>query len=845
MNQSCFTRLLITASVIASIGIHSKSISSPGELHILKLPLWSANVYYPKGALFGSARQIVRSDSTGRIYKFWSNEILMTEDSGRTWTKIDEPLESVKPYHWGYVTGVIDGHIIFSSEFPDASRTWKQREGSGIWETINAPIAGVGLMDVIRGRVLHFGMNYSGDLGVSWHGFGGSIPAVHTTLQTASFHDNLLSIYGAEGLFESRDVGVTWYGPILQTRRVGWYAVIDDSTRLIPTRNEGLQRVTIHADGRYEREMVSDSLRPTNGGAISWDKVGRFEMLANGMLIAFHRDRVRWHVSFDTAKSWRGVMADTVYSRDEGVNHLKNHDVLSTGDLLLSSHGRIGLLRVGADTTEIRALLPAQNLHSVLPVSDSVWIALLVNTGLCRTTDAGATWEVSGQLTDVRIGFSRPIGSPTTWGFEQIGAVEIMHADEDVVEMSTNNELIIRHHLAEDRTEVVRFGAARSIGSGAMVGTERPNEAKTRAVSTDGWRTSRDLHLTFPRRFPLQDHKCYAHPDDSTWFVQVNEVGLLRSTDDGRTWDTLGSAGALHANAPRHTVRSMHRVADGTLLAALQGYRTQDSDTIMRGGGLWYSTDNGTSWQRSAWPSTSNDLWIRDVVVDTIGNVTYVSTSSAQAVPPAEPFIQDTTFYFERTTWLRSDDAGRSFTVIRSELPSSNGSMFCAADGSIITYSPVESAVIRSSDRGQTWTPLHAPLPGTVEVTDIASTATGRLVIGTVRNGIFRTDPGVVSSVDVEYTVPYFTMQALPNPATTSVNVRLHHPSLTKRTFRSCALYDLTGIVVADLTADVAASIDAHVTDVAVDLGDVPTGMYILRYEAGTWSQTINVAVVR
>jgi hypothetical protein len=176
--------------------------------------------------------------------------------------------------------------------------------------------------------------------------------------------------------------------------------------------------------------------------------------------------------------------------------------------------------------------------------------------------------------------------------------------------------------------------------------------------------------------------------------------GVLRSTDGGANWSIL--AGATFAGRRIHSIVPLARTSGGlagqVVLAA----------TLFDGGGVYRSTNGGSSFARVSGTSGLPDAGASSLVADP-GN----STRLYAALPASFGAGGAAGVY-------RSDDAGQTWTPVNTGLSGLGSSLRILLSvgrttgvvyAMVIDASGMASGVFRSANGGATWTALGLPSP--------------------------------------------------------------------------------------------------------------------------------------
>ncbi len=241
---------------------------------------------------------------------------------------------------------------------------------------------------------------------------------------------------------------------------------------------------------------------------------------------------------------------------------------------------------------------------------------------------------------------------------------------------------------------------------------------------------------------------------------------LLRSTNDGQTWQALPSPGV---------VSKLYGASGGFYAATLNGIYFSPTaefwqrltnlpevpfrDIVSSGGALFALTDagqlftskdNGTTWKN-----------LQQVFSDgvkaltTVGLYIFVQTAGQKI--------------------FRSDDNGDSWTSATGTTPLAFTSLFALNKTTLFAFAVNTPGIFRSNDMGSSWHSFTVGLPDRIFVSTIARNNTS-LYIGTF-NGLYSTsiEKAVDVSTDVAFTKEH-SMLAFPNPTlgTGTISYRLN-----------------------------------------------------------------------
>jgi photosystem II stability/assembly factor-like uncharacterized protein len=202
------------------------------------------------------------------------------------------------------------------------------------------------------------------------------------------------------------------------------------------------------------------------------------------------------------------------------------------------------------------------------------------------------------------------------------------------------------------------------------------------------------------RLVPSQTGMIYGYRD---------RLPMIRSTDDGRTWETL-------ENSPSGSGYDWGRpIEDSTRTLWWHDWN-----------GFIRSTDNGESWDTTAVPDPATHARVMSMAVQPSGAIVAATDSGM----------------------IRSVDSGRSWTILSKERPGGRGTMKIASvgDDNLFVADSGRSLYL-STNSGKSWRPVPIPNQHWNVINTIASDTTGYVYLATSK-GVFRSrEPQVLSSV--------------------------------------------------------------------------------------------------
>jgi hypothetical protein len=190
--------------------------------------------------------------------------------------------------------------------------------------------------------------------------------------------------------------------------------------------------------------------------------------------------------------------------------------------------------------------------------------------------------------------------------------------------------------------------------------------------------------------------------DSSGGIIGAGEGGLYRSTDDGISWTSTGSAipewiGALAVGT------------DGRLVATVE-----DAENLR---GVKVSTDMGATWRFAQLGDSNTALAGALTVAD--GRIFAGSSGGGL---------------------FRSDDGGTSWTLMPLVTPANYNTLLTLRDGSVIAGT-LGDGVFRSVDGGASWQTFGADVG--LQVATLRETDDGRVLAGTWYSGVYTVEPAL------------------------------------------------------------------------------------------------------
>lgn len=368
------------------------------------------------------------------------------------------------------------------------------------------------------------------------------------------------------------------------------------------------------------------------------------------------------------------------------------------------------------------------------------------------------------------------------------------------------------------------------------------------ATSDSGVYRSTDLGMSWiPSNSGLTVRYVYSLlVHDTTIFAGTSGAGIFRSTDNGASWNPANFG-----------------VGDSIIPSLAAGPGPSGGTNLYAGtfsSGIFRSTDNGDSWGALGGVGCAFALAVNGpyVFVGTY-DFSFISSNYGATWPGDGPgsvsdwaFIPDgpdgwhvfgamSTGVYSGGGVHRSVDSGKTWTQVDSGV-TGNNVVSLAAAGTKLFAGTSDRGIFLSTDEGSSWTNVNANLPLSGAVYPI-SVHNGHL-FAALRSGIVWRRPlsELITPVGdpIGELPPAFSLdQNYPNPFNPATVIRYRLPSSTFVTLR---VYDTIGREVVTLVNESKA---AGNHEAVLDASGLPGGVYLYRLQAGTFSGTKKLALIR
>jgi photosystem II stability/assembly factor-like uncharacterized protein len=355
--------------------------------------------------------------------------------------------------------------------------------------------------------------------------------------------------------------------------------------------------------------------------------------------------------------------------------------------------------------------------------------------------------------------------------------------------------------------------------------------------------------------------------------------GLSKSTDKGESWKMINNGvtnadffciesddnGILFAGSERGTFRSTDKGEHWSVISSIYATRMmKDNQNRIYAGsygaGLYRITDQGDSWVRL--DKNFSNGWVYGMAIDSSGVIyssgggdIYKSTDDGESWTKVYQGISGT--YIMRislapngdlyaASWtegiLKSTDQGLTWELKNNGLPNSKVSTVSVSPSGYIYISFYKSGspigIYVSSDGGDNWQNITDNME-MIEVREFLFRK-NELYLATDES-VWKSNPDSLTSVTEDDIKPkeYFLSQNYPNPFNPSTTIKYSLPQTGRVTL---SIYDLLGREVVKLIDE---EKPAGEYETKWNASSHPSGVYFMRMQAGEFSETRKVVLVK
>ncbi len=440
---------------------------------------------------------------------------------------------------------------------------------------------------------------------------------------------------------------------------------------------------------------------------------------------------------------------------------------------------------------------------------------------IIRSTDGGITWEVS--ITNPTAQWWND-ADYTAGGLVLVGGNhmrDIFHSSDFATLQSalTGFEWSVMNDIA------ARGRIVCAVGDRVMVSSN----------GGGAWTTPSSI----PTHGVLASVQCL----DATTIVAAGPAGTaLKSTDAGMNWSHLPVDPAWD-----YFDQSFVSPSTGVLL----GWGT-DAATLAR------TTDGGATWMHTPLDITAEPACVYMVTSETgflgcsggIRRTTDGGATWSVVADRTDASIRDFAFDGQRG-WAAGDgvvlsttDGGSTWSMVDVMPPALlNRILLIGPDTLLAAVSEYAGRLVRSTDGGRTWSDEWIPLRD--EVVGLTGSATGVWLCGR-EGGILHRSGSTLAAPAPPAAPVGFTMAVSPNPVTSTARIHVDTAPGAASGAASLQVCDITGRVIADLTAQLRAALaSTHSPTITVSASALPVGRHQLRLITPLGTTSAPLIVVR
>lgn len=307
-----------------------------------------------------------------------------------------------------------------------------------------------------------------------------------------------------------------------------------------------------------------------------------------------------------------------------------------------------------------------------------------------------------------------------------------------------------------------------------------------------------------------------------TLYAASYNHGVYKYT--GQSW--IAANNGLGSDAAKAWILLMHPSNPAVLYLGLNG--------LGKGGGLYRSTDGAASWMKlNGFP----DLDVLCLKIDPATGTLYAGGTVNYDWSDAGGLYRSTD---GGNTWELLTDLPRVVDV--AVHPANSDVLYIAQQPWYSLWQPeVAPGVYRSTDGGRTWENITGDLGHTfVLFVGIDPRPPHRVYVGTGGGGLWRMSE--TTSIDPSHEVlplSFELRQNYPNPFNPVTTLEM---SLPQQSRVNLSLYDSMGRRIRTLVQEI---LPAGIHRVRLDASDLATGVYFVRLQAGRFSATRKVVLVK
>jgi photosystem II stability/assembly factor-like uncharacterized protein len=640
------------------------------------------------------------------------------------------------------------------------------------------------------------------------------------------------------GIYKSTDAGSTWFKSLFVSDSTGGIDIVMDQTNpsfLMAAMWERVRR----PNSSHLYGPSSGIYRTTDAGA-NWQKLSPSTGLPNsntqdigriGLAISKSNPEITYALYNDGAV-YSGLFKSTNYG-DNWVNADPDFEI------------QAGVSNFSWYFGQVR-------IHPTNPQ-----LVYVMDVGFMRSINSGNTWSVSFET---HVDHHALAFHPTNPDY-------IINGNDGGINISTNAGVSWSQPAKLPNTQFYEIGLDLINSQKLYGGTQDNGTVRTNTGSIDNWDRIRGADGFYVNVDFTNSDIIYAEYQFGTLFKSTN--GGLNFTQvmngiNGSEPTNWSTPVIMCPHNPRVLYYGTDRVygttngaanwfaISGDLTNAMPGTRLgtlttiavapSDSNVIYAGtddSHVWVTTDYGSNWTDISLHPELPDRWVTRVVVDPDdANIIYVTYSGLKWRDP-QPHV------------FKSTNMGVNWINISSNLPDAPVNAFAVDNNNPDwLYLGSDVGAFVSFNAGQSWSILGEGLP-VVSVYDMKIHPTDNyLAIGTHGRSMYKLDLNQLTvdvSEDNLFVSSFKLLQNYPNPFNPTTKIKYLIPSNVilsgaKNLFVTLKVYNILGKEIATLVNE---EKTAGNYEVEFDAANLSSGIYFYKLEAGTYSETKKMVLLR